>query len=163
MSSDRSTSQAGAESITPSLRTEPHFQQRRNSTGSGFRQRRSMIGKDYLRGILTAAEQLVGRDDHVGECSVDVIPAGVRIAVIAGKLLFETSIRQAHARIWRAHRSPTNDVDQKQLAEPLLAHAKERCADLIGPNGLLNQLTKNVLETAWMRSRPISSGEWLSL
>ena len=41
-----------------------------------------------------------------------------------------------------------NEVDQKQLAEQLLAQAKEQGVDLIGPNGLLNQLTKNVLETA---------------
>nr|WP_020109886.1 IS256 family transposase [Nocardia sp. 348MFTsu5.1] len=44
--------------------------------------------------------------------------------------------------------SMTNEVDQKQLAEQLLAQAKEQGVDLIGPNGLLNQLTKNVLETA---------------
>lgn len=42
----------------------------------------------------------------------------------------------------------TNDVDQQQLAEQLLAQAKEQGVDLVGPNGLLNQLTKNVLETA---------------
>ena len=40
------------------------------------------------------------------------------------------------------------DVDQKQLAEQLLAQAKEQGVELVGPNGLLNQLTKNVLETA---------------
>lgn len=40
------------------------------------------------------------------------------------------------------------DVDQQQLAEQLLAQAKERGVELMGPNGLLNQLTKNVLETA---------------
>ena len=39
-------------------------------------------------------------------------------------------------------------VDQQQLAEQLLAQAKEQGVDLIGPNGLLNQLTKSVLETA---------------
>lgn len=39
-------------------------------------------------------------------------------------------------------------VDQQQLAEQLLAQAKELGVELIGPNGLLNQLTKNVLETA---------------
>jgi transposase-like protein len=44
--------------------------------------------------------------------------------------------------------SVTNDVDQQQLAEQLLAQAKEQGVDLVGPNGLLNQLTKNVLETA---------------
>ncbi|MDG5783678.1 IS256 family transposase, partial [Mycolicibacterium fortuitum] len=33
------------------------------------------------------------------------------------------------------------DVDQRQLAEQLLAQAKERGIELVGPNGLLNQLT----------------------
>ena len=42
----------------------------------------------------------------------------------------------------------TTDLDHRQLAEQLLAQAKERGVDLVGPNGLLNQLTKNVLETA---------------
>jgi putative transposase len=41
-----------------------------------------------------------------------------------------------------------NEVDQRQLAEQLLAQAKEQGVELVGPNGLLNQLTKNVLETA---------------
>lgn len=40
------------------------------------------------------------------------------------------------------------EVDQKQLAEQLLAQAKEQGVELMGPNGLLNQLTKKVLETA---------------
>ncbi|MFH5232895.1 transposase, partial [Antrihabitans spumae] len=40
------------------------------------------------------------------------------------------------------------DVDQHQLAQQLLAQAKEQGIDLMGPNGLLNQLTKNVLESA---------------
>ncbi|MFD6895439.1 IS256 family transposase [Rhodococcus sp. NPDC060086] len=40
------------------------------------------------------------------------------------------------------------EVDPQQLAEQLLAQAKEQGIDLMGPNGLLNQLTKNVLETA---------------
>lgn len=40
------------------------------------------------------------------------------------------------------------EVDPKQLAEQLLAQAKEQGVELMGPNGLLNQLTKNVLETA---------------
>ncbi|CAM2779432.1 IS256 family transposase [Skermania piniformis] len=39
-------------------------------------------------------------------------------------------------------------VDQRELAEQLLAQAKQQGVDLVGPNGLLNQLTKNVLETA---------------
>jgi putative transposase len=41
------------------------------------------------------------------------------------------------------------DVDQRQLAEQLLAQAqKDKGVELAGPNGLLNQLTRNVLETA---------------
>jgi putative transposase len=44
--------------------------------------------------------------------------------------------------------SVATEVDQKQLAEQLLAQAKEQGIELVGPNGLLNQLTKNVLETA---------------
>jgi putative transposase len=39
-------------------------------------------------------------------------------------------------------------VDQKQLAEELLQQAREQNVELVGPGGLLNQLTKNVLETA---------------
>jgi putative transposase len=39
-------------------------------------------------------------------------------------------------------------IDQKDLAERLLAQAKEQGVSLVGPGGLLNQLTKNVLETA---------------
>ncbi|MFJ1455069.1 IS256 family transposase [Nocardia sp. N2S4-5] len=39
-------------------------------------------------------------------------------------------------------------VDTKKLAEQLLAQAKEQGIDLVGPGGLLNQLTKTVLETA---------------
>ncbi|QGK72250.1 IS256 family transposase [Allosaccharopolyspora coralli] len=42
----------------------------------------------------------------------------------------------------------TDGVDQQRLAEQLLAQAKEQGVDLVGPDGLLNQLTKNVLETA---------------
>jgi len=42
----------------------------------------------------------------------------------------------------------TDDVDPRQLAEQLLAQAKEQGVDLVGPDGLLNRLTKNVLETA---------------
>lgn len=42
----------------------------------------------------------------------------------------------------------TDEGDQQQLAEQLLAQAQEQGVDLVGPNGLLNQLTKNVLETA---------------
>lgn len=39
-------------------------------------------------------------------------------------------------------------VDQKKLAEQLLAQAKEQGVELLGPGGLLNQLTNNVL---WKR------------
>ena len=39
-------------------------------------------------------------------------------------------------------------IDQKDLAERLLAQAKEQGVSLVGPVGLLNQRTKNVLETA---------------
>ncbi len=35
-----------------------------------------------------------------------------------------------------------------ELAEQLMAQAKEQGVELVGPNGLLNQMTKNVLETA---------------
>jgi transposase-like protein len=40
------------------------------------------------------------------------------------------------------------DVDQQELAQQLLAQAREQGIDLVGPDGLLNRLTKNVLETA---------------
>lgn len=39
-------------------------------------------------------------------------------------------------------------VDAKKLAEQLLAQAKAQGVDLVGPGGLLNQLTKTVLQTA---------------
>lgn len=39
-------------------------------------------------------------------------------------------------------------IDQKELAERLHAQAKEQGVSLVGPGGLLNQLTRNVLETA---------------
>jgi transposase-like protein len=42
----------------------------------------------------------------------------------------------------------TDIVDQKQLAEQLLQQAEEQNIELVGPGGLLGQLTKNVLETA---------------
>jgi type III secretion system FlhB-like substrate exporter len=40
------------------------------------------------------------------------------------------------------------DADHKQLAEQLVAQAKDQGVELVGPNGLLNQLTKSALETA---------------
>jgi putative transposase len=43
---------------------------------------------------------------------------------------------------------PATMVDQQQLAERLLAQAKAQGVELVGPDGLLNQLTKRVLETA---------------
>jgi putative transposase len=39
-------------------------------------------------------------------------------------------------------------IDQKELAERLLTQAKEQGVSLVGPGGLLSQLTRNVLETA---------------
>lgn len=39
-------------------------------------------------------------------------------------------------------------IEQKELAERLLAQAREQGVSLVGPGGLLNQLTRNVLETA---------------
>ncbi len=39
-------------------------------------------------------------------------------------------------------------VDQQALAEQLLAQAKTQGVDLVGPGGLLNQITKRVLEAA---------------
>ncbi len=39
-------------------------------------------------------------------------------------------------------------VDQQELAEQLLAQAKTQGVDLVGPFGLLNQITKRVLEAA---------------
>lgn len=39
-------------------------------------------------------------------------------------------------------------IDEQQLAELLLKQAKEQGIDLVGPDGLLNGLTKRVLETA---------------
>jgi transposase-like protein len=39
-------------------------------------------------------------------------------------------------------------IDQKELAERLLAQAREQGVSLVGPGGLLSQLTASVLETA---------------
>jgi len=41
-----------------------------------------------------------------------------------------------------------DEVNQLELAQQLLAQAKEQGIELMGPNGLLGKLTKNVLETA---------------
>lgn len=43
---------------------------------------------------------------------------------------------------------PGEIIDQKQLAEQLLAQAKAQGMSLVGPGGLLSGLTKQVLETA---------------
>jgi putative transposase len=39
-------------------------------------------------------------------------------------------------------------IDQKELAQALLEHAREQGVSLLGPGGLLAGRTKNVLETA---------------
>ncbi|KXF55183.1 transposase [Rhodococcus sp. SC4] len=39
-------------------------------------------------------------------------------------------------------------IDHQELAQQLIAQAKAEGVELVGPNGLLNQLTANVLETA---------------
>src|SRR5688572_27205137 len=39
-------------------------------------------------------------------------------------------------------------VDEQGIAEQLVAQAREKGIELVGPNGLLGQLTKRVLETA---------------
>src|SRR5215475_2802501 len=45
-------------------------------------------------------------------------------------------------------KKPAEESAEQQAAAQLLAQAKEQGVALVGPNGLLNQLTKNVLETA---------------
>jgi hypothetical protein len=37
------------------------------------------------------------------------------------------------------------EMDQQELAQQLLAQSKEQGIELVGPGGLLNRLTKNVL------------------
>jgi putative transposase len=39
-------------------------------------------------------------------------------------------------------------IDEQGVAEQLVAQAREKGVELVGPNGLLSQLTKRVLETA---------------
>jgi hypothetical protein len=41
-----------------------------------------------------------------------------------------------------------DSIDQRELAEQLLEQAREQNIELVGPGGLLGQLTKSVLETA---------------
>jgi hypothetical protein len=45
----------------------------------------------------------------------------------------------------------TDIVDQKQLAEQLLELAKEQNIELVGPDGLLGQLTKACSRLRWTR------------
>jgi DNA-binding transcriptional ArsR family regulator len=47
---------------------------------------------------------------------------------------------------WLGH--AIGDLDQQELAQQLLAQAREQGIELVGPGGLSNRLTKNVLETA---------------
>jgi putative transposase len=39
-------------------------------------------------------------------------------------------------------------LDEQSMAEQLVAQAREKGIELVGPDGLLSQLTKRVLETA---------------
>ena len=39
-------------------------------------------------------------------------------------------------------------IDEQSVAEQLVAQAREKGVELVGPDGLLSQLTKRVLETA---------------
>jgi len=39
-------------------------------------------------------------------------------------------------------------LDEQSVAEQLVAQAREKGIELVGPDGLLSQLTKRVLETA---------------
>ena len=45
-------------------------------------------------------------------------------------------------------RVASTELDHRQLARAIVGAGQEHGVDLVGPNGLLNQLTKNVLETA---------------
>jgi hypothetical protein len=45
-------------------------------------------------------------------------------------------------------------IDEKKLAQQLLAQAREQGVGLIGPGGLLSGLTKTVLETALEAASP---------
>jgi len=44
--------------------------------------------------------------------------------------------------------TPREPMDQQLVAEQLVAQARAQGVELVGPGGLLNQLTKRVLETA---------------
>ena len=41
-----------------------------------------------------------------------------------------------------------SELDEQSVAEQLVAQARAKGIDLVGPDGLLNQLTKRVLEAA---------------
>jgi len=45
-------------------------------------------------------------------------------------------------------------LDEEGVAEQLVAQAREKGIELVGPNGLLSQLTKRVLETALEAEMP---------
>src|SRR5688572_17044376 len=47
-----------------------------------------------------------------------------------------------------AQDEPVAAIDEQGVAEQLVAQAREKGIELVGPNGLLSQLTKRVLETA---------------
>jgi putative transposase len=44
--------------------------------------------------------------------------------------------------------TPPPAIDEQGVAEQLVAQAREKGMELVGPNGLLAQLTKRVLERA---------------
>jgi hypothetical protein len=46
-------------------------------------------------------------------------------------------------------------IVDEALADPLLARAEAEGMELLGPQGLLGQMTKAVLERAWAKSSPI--------
>jgi transposase-like protein len=49
---------------------------------------------------------------------------------------------------WRGRRNKPEPSPEQKLAEELVARAQELGVSLAGPDGLLKQLTKTVLETA---------------
>ena len=49
-------------------------------------------------------------------------------------------------------------LDEQGVAEQLVAQAREKGIELVGPNGLLSQLTKRVLETALEAEMSRASG-----
>jgi hypothetical protein len=65
----------------------------------------------------------------------------------SGLIREETAVSESTTEAAEAMIDPVTGViiDQKELAERLLAQAKEQGVSLVGPGGLLNQLTKTVL------------------